>query len=117
MDFIPKPVAPVAPVLPLKATENEKFFVKDFPSTVIGTVSTPCPVVNEEVTDTVNEADVVPLLEMLVDIPDGAPVIVPIVAATLVAPLYAITSHFVDAAMAALVVPWKACDSLPRIMV
>ena len=95
------PVAPVAPVVPVRAREYVNRFEKLFPSTVTGIVKTPFFVAIEVVTVTVNFAEVESLLLMEVLIPVGAPEIVPILAATCVAPLYAITPLSVLPASAA----------------
>jgi hypothetical protein len=95
------------PFVPANANEYVNCFVNDSPSTVIGIVKTPFFVVIEVVTLTVKLADVEELLDIEVLIPVGAPDIVPMVAAILVLPLYAITEQVALPSIAAVVLPAK----------
>ena len=97
----------------MNAIEYENTLVNVLPSTVTGMFTVPLAVFMLVVTVKVITGAIVPLLATLAVMPVGRPDIVPTVAATCVAPLYAITLQGVEPANAAAVEPAKACDSLP----
>ena len=106
------PASPVSPLPPCNATDHENLFLNTLPSTVIGTSNEPESVSIPSVTVMVAEGVVLPFSESCTVMPEGMPVISPIVARTISAPLYACTKKEVTAALAAVSPPSNVWASL-----
>ena len=86
-EYCARTEVPGVPGVPLSDNDQENLRMNCLPSTVTGTVRTPCLVFITGVTDTVNPALTVPSPVFETDIPAGMPLMEPIVTATCVAPL------------------------------